>query len=71
MPLVADRMQQGNILAQGSDAAAEGDEEHQRAYNQHQDGRVHSQTGHGSLCSGVQKDGKDMWRGSAQSAGEV
>lgn len=44
------RLQQTDVLPQGADAAAEGDEEGEDAHHDQQDGGVHRQAGHRRLC---------------------
>lgn len=44
------RLQQGDVLPQGADAAAEGDEEGEDADHHQQDGGVHRQAAHGRVC---------------------
>lgn len=46
------RLQQADVLPQGTNAAAEGDEEGEDADHDKQDGGVHRQAGHRRLCRG-------------------
>ena len=52
-PLTTHRLQEADVLAERSDAAAEGEQEHEDAHHDQQDGRVHSQAGQRRLWGGV------------------